>query len=208
VTDSSTAPQRPGRPRSPEVEERIVQAATELILESGVARMTIDDVAAAAHTSKTSIYSRFSSKDDLFDRCVSRLTEQHLSALLGVDSGATTGDAAAALERLLAVTSPRGAGVQRQWRLRTNTCEPGTPATSSLPADCRKRKPTSFCAPVWRADNFRRSWPSHPRSSRMRKRPIGQRATNVSVAAGSSPPAPLRLGSRAPAGMLSGTPSS
>ncbi|MDA8309652.1 MAG: TetR/AcrR family transcriptional regulator [Actinomycetota bacterium] len=60
-----------GRPRSDVTEHAILQAATELLAERGLAAMTIEDVAARAHVGKASIYRRWPSKGTLaFDAFV------------------------------------------------------------------------------------------------------------------------------------------
>src|SRR5260370_22321400 len=51
--------------------ERIVQAATELVAERGVAGTSLDDVRTRAHASKSQLYHYFSDRDDLM-RAVAR----------------------------------------------------------------------------------------------------------------------------------------
>jgi AcrR family transcriptional regulator len=75
-------PGRPGAGSTDAITARIVVAATALILDRGAARMTIDEVATAAHASKTTIYARFPTKDDLFDAFTRSHTERHLEALM------------------------------------------------------------------------------------------------------------------------------
>ena len=61
---SSEAAQR-GRPRSDDVEQAILGAASALLLERGLDEMTIEEVAARAGVGKASIYRRWSTKGGL-----------------------------------------------------------------------------------------------------------------------------------------------
>ncbi len=63
--DSSIVRLRPGRPRLDETNDRILQTAMTVIREVGVARMSLDEVAARAGVSKPTIYRRWSGKTDL-----------------------------------------------------------------------------------------------------------------------------------------------
>jgi len=66
VTQEATAPvRRPGRPRDPDVDTRILEAATHLILERGVDAMTVDEVAVRARVGKATVYRRWSHKIEL-----------------------------------------------------------------------------------------------------------------------------------------------
>ena len=74
VTQEATAPvRRPGRPRDPDVDERILEAATRLILERGVDAMTVDEVAVRARVGKATVYRRWSHKIDLAGHALDRL---------------------------------------------------------------------------------------------------------------------------------------
>ncbi len=55
----------PGRPRSTQVHEAILQSTLQLLAESGYERMSIEAVAAHAGVGKTTIYRRWSSKEEL-----------------------------------------------------------------------------------------------------------------------------------------------
>jgi AcrR family transcriptional regulator len=63
--EASVVRLRPGRPRSDQAYGRILQTAMTVIREIGVARMSLDEVAARAGVSKPTIYRRWSSKTDL-----------------------------------------------------------------------------------------------------------------------------------------------
>lgn len=54
-----------GRPRDPEADGRILDAAAALILAHGFDNMTVDDVAARAHVGKATVYRRWAKKEDL-----------------------------------------------------------------------------------------------------------------------------------------------
>jgi AcrR family transcriptional regulator len=51
-----------GRPREAALDERILDATLRLLAEGGYARMSLDDVATAAHTTRATIYLRYPSK--------------------------------------------------------------------------------------------------------------------------------------------------
>ena len=80
-TDATTAPvadEQPvrrgrGRPRDPKTDERIIEAAAELLRRRGFERMTVDDVAAQAGVGKATVYRRWPSKDDLAVAAMERL---------------------------------------------------------------------------------------------------------------------------------------
>ncbi|MEE4149854.1 TetR/AcrR family transcriptional regulator [Pseudomonas viridiflava] len=72
---------RPGRPRADqagEVERRILDAATIIFLEYGFGRATLDHVAERAHVGKTTLYSRYASKEALFEAVVRKCVETSL----------------------------------------------------------------------------------------------------------------------------------
>ncbi len=56
---------RVGRPRSPELQERILRTTLRHLAESGYSRMSIEAIAAEAGVSKPTIYRRWSGKADL-----------------------------------------------------------------------------------------------------------------------------------------------
>lgn len=64
-----------GRPRAGhahEIDERILEAASELFLNQGYSRTTYEQVIKKAHASKTTLYTRFPTKSDLFTAVVRR----------------------------------------------------------------------------------------------------------------------------------------
>lgn len=69
-----TRPQRRrGRPRDASADERILEAAGQLILERGFDKVTVDDVAALAKAGKATVYRRWASKEDLAVAALSQL---------------------------------------------------------------------------------------------------------------------------------------
>ena len=51
-----------GRPRQVVLDQRILEATLKLLAEEGYARMSLDDIATAAHTTRATIYLRYTSK--------------------------------------------------------------------------------------------------------------------------------------------------
>jgi AcrR family transcriptional regulator len=72
-----TAPvARRGRPRSEDVDGRILQAARELLFVSGYDRFAMDEVAARAQIAKTTLYRRWPTKDHLLVALVARIQDE------------------------------------------------------------------------------------------------------------------------------------
>lgn len=74
---SKAVKRRVGRPTledSALVDERILEAATNVFLEKGFARATMDDIAANAGITKQTVYARFPSKNALFGALASRFS--------------------------------------------------------------------------------------------------------------------------------------
>ena len=65
MPDSSPARGRPAASEAPLISGRIVDAAWEVLLETGPEQFSLDRVASAAHASKQTIYARFSGKLEL-----------------------------------------------------------------------------------------------------------------------------------------------
>jgi AcrR family transcriptional regulator len=64
---------RRGRPRDAGADERIRQAAADLLLQRGFGRMTVDEVAEIAGVAKATVYRRYPSKEDLAADAMQRL---------------------------------------------------------------------------------------------------------------------------------------
>jgi AcrR family transcriptional regulator len=102
-----TAPRGRGRPRSEEAHQAILAAVVELLPETGLAGLTIEAVAARAGVGKTTIYRRWSGKNELVVQAL-----RHLSPVGSPpDSGSLRGDLEAMVDlqrrRLAPSTLPR-----------------------------------------------------------------------------------------------------
>lgn len=85
---------KPGRPRDPETEKRILEATLELLAADGYSRLTLDGVAARAGVSKPTIYRRWSGKADLATAAVRTIQVKEPV----VDTGSTVEDLVGTLE--------------------------------------------------------------------------------------------------------------
>jgi AcrR family transcriptional regulator len=65
VTAAQTAPRRPGRPRSEQADQAIIEATLEVFAETGPDGLCIEQVAARAGVGKATIYRRWPGKEDL-----------------------------------------------------------------------------------------------------------------------------------------------
>src|SRR3989449_11785024 len=80
-----------GRPRSGSTEKAILKAASEMVIASGLAEMTIEGVAERAGVGKASIYRRWPSKGALaFDAVLDTILSAHPT----LDTGSLEGDLA------------------------------------------------------------------------------------------------------------------
>jgi AcrR family transcriptional regulator len=96
-----------GRPRSPEVDAAILEAAVRLMREQGYGRMSIEGVATAAGVGKAAIYRRYRDKADLAAAAVAALRD----AGEVPDSGDARADLAELLRRLRAAIEFAGFSV-------------------------------------------------------------------------------------------------
>jgi AcrR family transcriptional regulator len=100
-----------GRPRDPEADDRILAAASELILQHGFEHMTVDAVAARARVGKATVYRRWAKKEDL---AVAAMGQLYRDEMPTPDTGSLRGDLTAAYTSALAfVNSPLGASYLR-----------------------------------------------------------------------------------------------
>ena len=92
----STRP--PGRPRSAEADEAILQAALELLAENGYRALTMERVRERSGVGKATLYRRYGSKEELV-----RAAIVHLNADVPLpDTGSLVGDFAATAQTILA----------------------------------------------------------------------------------------------------------
>ena len=73
---SDTNKKPPGRPRSAQSHQAILQAALELLAEVGFAAMSMDAIAARAGVGKTTIYRRYASKEELVADAIESIREE------------------------------------------------------------------------------------------------------------------------------------
>ena len=86
--DLSAAAERVGRPRNPQIDTAVVRATLAVLGESGYGRLTLDEVARRAGTTKPAIYRRWSSRQ----RLVLAALEQRLGEARAPDTGCTLCD--------------------------------------------------------------------------------------------------------------------
>lgn len=91
-------PRKRGRPRDPDADNRILEAASTLILTVGYDAMTVDDVAARARVGKATVYRRFAKKEGLAVAAMRRLYDNQMPV---PDTGTLRGDLVAALTAAL-----------------------------------------------------------------------------------------------------------
>jgi AcrR family transcriptional regulator len=92
-----------------ETRDRIVDAATTLIFERGVAGTSLDDVCAAANVSKSQLYHYFADKDDLVHAVIYRTVQGVLDAQPRLDDLSSWAAIRAWLDDLVALQDDRGA---------------------------------------------------------------------------------------------------
>jgi AcrR family transcriptional regulator len=95
----------PGRPRSVESHQAILQATLELLAEVGFDGMSIDAIAARAGVGKTTIYRRYASKEELVADAIESVREE----IVIPDTGNLQGDIDALIQNAAQITlSPLG----------------------------------------------------------------------------------------------------
>jgi AcrR family transcriptional regulator len=107
TTTADVDARRPGRPRSPECDEAILEAAVELFAEGGLDGVTVEGVAARAGVGKATIYRRYPCKVDLViaaSRSFAVDREEH------PDTGNTHDDLRALVDRLITMLTTTALG--------------------------------------------------------------------------------------------------
>ncbi|MBW4618935.1 MAG: TetR/AcrR family transcriptional regulator [Cyanosarcina radialis HA8281-LM2] len=95
----------PGRPRSTQSHQAMLQATLELLGEVGFEAMSIEAIASRAGVGKTTIYRRYSSKEELVADAIESMREE----VLIPDTGNLWGDIEALIENAAKITlSPLG----------------------------------------------------------------------------------------------------
>jgi AcrR family transcriptional regulator len=90
----------PGRPRSAASHQAILKAALELLSKVGFEAMSIEAIATSAGVGKTTIYRRYSSKDELVADAIESIREE----VLIPDTGNLWGDIDALIENAAQIT--------------------------------------------------------------------------------------------------------
>ena len=78
---NAQTPRRRGRPKSPSKRLAIIEAARDLFINHGVDGVSLDVVIKTAAVSKTTFYSHFSNRAELFEAIVTREAENLLAAI-------------------------------------------------------------------------------------------------------------------------------
>jgi AcrR family transcriptional regulator len=106
VSTTEAEARRPGRPRSVEADEAILEAAVDLFAEGGLDGMTVEGVAARAGVGKATVYRRYPCKVDLViaaSRCFSIHDDR-------TDTGTTRGDLRAMVDGLVEMLTTTALG--------------------------------------------------------------------------------------------------
>lgn len=98
MTEAEKKP--PGRPRSARAHQAMLQAALTLLAEVGFESMSIEAVAARAEVGKTTIYRRYSSKEELVADAIESIREE----ILLPDAGSLWADLDALIENAAQIT--------------------------------------------------------------------------------------------------------
>jgi AcrR family transcriptional regulator len=96
----------PGRPRSPEADRAILDAAVDLFVEQGFEAMSMEGIAARAGVGKTTIYRRWQSKEDLLVDAIDEL----IMDVEPVDTGSLRRDLVELLTQLQVILTSSRAG--------------------------------------------------------------------------------------------------
>jgi len=151
-----------GRPRDPEADGRILDAAAALILVHGFDNMTVDDVASRAHVGKATVYRRWAKKEDLAVAAMGQLYDAQMPT---PDTGSIEGDLREAFAQVLAfanseqgssyirtciaesVRDPRIAALYRAANNRAENSHQPTRRRERMSASSRCRAGRSIVAP-------------------------------------------------------------
>lgn len=97
---SNTGNKQPGRPRSVRSHQAILQATLELLGEVGFEAMSIEAIAARAKVGKTTIYRRYTSKEELVADAIESIREE----IVLPDTGKLQSDIDALIENAAQIT--------------------------------------------------------------------------------------------------------
>jgi AcrR family transcriptional regulator len=140
----------PGRPRSLEADEAILEATVDVFAEVGLEALTMEGVAARAGVSKNTVYRRFPNKLDLVVSAVRCYTNVGAPP---PDTGTTRGDVQALVDDLVAIVTatPMGRMLPILVAARTRTPELDL-AYSEIVADKRARSAAVVRRGITRGD--------------------------------------------------------
>jgi AcrR family transcriptional regulator len=109
----STTRERPGRPRDPDVDRRVEEAAVDLFGRAGWTGFSIDAVARAAGVGKASVYLRWDSKEELLTEAVATA----FRPIAAIDTGDVRQDLVALATLLLELYGGRNGPAARRMTL-------------------------------------------------------------------------------------------
>ena len=136
-TDLAGTRRAPGRPRSLEADEAILEATVEVFAEVGFEALTMEGVAARAGVGKNTLYRRFPNKLDLVVSAVRCYTNVGAAP---PNSGTTRGDVRAIVDDLVAIVTDTPMGRMLPILVATRTRVPELDvAYSEIVADKRAR---------------------------------------------------------------------
>ncbi len=121
MTKTATKKPRAGRPTAAQAKQRhleLLDISVKLFLENGFDATTLDDIAAAVHMTKRTIYGHYENKEALFRASLQKAFHDHATPIeetLGavVDDDLETTLVAIALQRANHFLTPRGLALQR-----------------------------------------------------------------------------------------------
>jgi AcrR family transcriptional regulator len=140
----------PGRPRSVEADEAILEAAVDVFAEVGFEALTMEGVALRAGVGKNTLYRRYPNKLELVVSAVRRFTDVGAPP---PDTGSTPGDVRAVVDDLVAIVTDTPMGRMLPILVATRTRVPELDAAySEIVADKRARSAAVVRAGIARGD--------------------------------------------------------
>lgn len=106
-----TKQRNPGRPRDDSVDRRVLEATLSILADDGMGGLSIESIAATSGVSKSSIYRRWPSKDEILVDAIGTVAE----SVSVVDTGALRDDLISALNALRSLVSDTRAGEVFPW---------------------------------------------------------------------------------------------
>lgn len=97
----------PGRPRDPQVDHDVLEAAVHLLSSGGYEALSVEAVAARAGVSRATVYRRYANRADLLDAACRRFAKPDIEP---PDTGSVRGDLIALVRRLAAMLNEDDTG--------------------------------------------------------------------------------------------------